>query len=302
VEGNPILFIGFNMQLFGQALISGIFLGSLYGMIAIGLTLTWGMLKVINLSHFSFAIFAAYITYQLSISLGMNPFLTMLVTVPLFFLVGVALQWFIDVFHVDEFMSLLVTFGLFIILESVMRWFWTADHRFIPSDLNPYLGVSIWVGPFALPIPQLASFIAAILISGFTMYLLHRTYAGKALRALSQDREIAGAFGVDHRRSAMLLSGLAVAYAAVAGAFIGMIYGITPTAAIEWLPVVFAVVILGGLANAFGAFAAGILIGVTDHVTSVVADAGMASLVTFVILILALLLRPDGLFARRIAE
>jgi branched-chain amino acid transport system permease protein len=134
------------------------------------------------------------------------------------------------------------------------------------------------------------------------MYLLHRTYAGKALRALAQDREIAGAFGVDHRRSARLLSGLAGAYAAVAGAFISMIYGVSPTAAIEWLPVVFAVVILGGLANPFGAFAAGMLIGVTDHVTSVVADAGIAPLVTFVILILALLLKPEGLFARRPAE
>jgi branched-chain amino acid transport system permease protein len=290
------------MHLVGQALISGIFLGSLYGTVAIGLTLTWGMLKVINLSHFSFAIFAAYITYQLSTSMGMDPFLTLLVTVPLFFLVGVALQWFIDTFQVDEFMSLLVTFGLFIILESVMRWFWTADHRFIPANLNPYLGMSIWIGRYALPIPQLASFVAALLISGFTMYLLNRTYAGKALRALAQDREIAGAFGVDHRRSAMLLSGLAGAYAAVAGAFISMIYGVTPTAAIEWLPVVFAVVILGGLANAFGAFAAGMLIGVTDHVTSAVADAGIAPLVTFVILILALLLKPEGLFTRRTSE
>ncbi|RPJ39687.1 MAG: branched-chain amino acid ABC transporter permease [Planctomycetaceae bacterium] len=290
------------MQLFGQALISGLLLGSLYGTIAIGLTLTWGMLKVINLSHFSFAILAGYITYQLSITTGMNPFLTMLVTIPMFFLVGVLLQWFIEIFHIDEFMSLLVTFGLFIILESVMRWFWTADHRFIPSALNPYLGVSLWVGPFALPIPQLASFLAAVLISVLTMYILHRTYAGKALRALAQDREIAGAFGVNYRRSAMMLSGMAGAYAAIAGAFISMIYGVTPTAAIEWLPVIFAVVILGGLANAFGAFAAGLIIGVTDHVTSAVADAGIASLVTFVILILALLLKPEGLFARRAAE
>jgi branched-chain amino acid transport system permease protein len=259
-------------------------------------------LKVINLSHFSFAILAAYITYQLTTTLGVNPFLTLLITVPLFFLVGVGLQWFFELFHVDEFMSLLVTFGLFIILESLMRWFWTADHRFISPEQNPYLGISFWIGPFALPILQLASFLAAILISALTMYFLHRTYAGKALRALSQDREIAGAFGVDYRRFAMLLSGLAGAYAAVAGAFISMIYGVSPTAAVEWLPVVFAVVILGGLANAVGAFAAGVIIGVTDHVTSAVSDAGMASLVTFVVLILALLLKPEGLFTRRSAE
>lgn len=290
------------MQLFGQALISGILLGGLYGTIAIGLTLTWGMLKVINLSHFSFAIFAGYMTYQLSTTLGMDPFLTMLVTVPLLFLLGAGLQWFFEVFRIDEFMSLLVTFGLFIIFESVMQWVWSADHRIISPEQNPYLGVSVWVGPIALPILQLASFVAAVLISSLTMYLLHRTYAGKALRALSQDREIAGAFGVNYRRSAMWLSGLAGAYAAIAGAFISMIYGVTPTAAIEWLPIIFAVVILGGLANAFGAFAAGMIIGVTDQVTSVVSDAGMAPLVTFMVLILALLLKPEGLFARRISE
>jgi branched-chain amino acid transport system permease protein len=287
------------MQLFGQALISGVLLGGLYGTIAIGLTLTWGILKVINLSHFSFVILAGYVTYQLSIALSMDPFLTMLVTVPLFFLIGVGLQWFFEVFHVDEFMSLLVTFGLFIIFESVMQWAWSADHRIIPPAQNPYLGQSLWIGPFALPILQLASFLAAIFVSGLTMYFLHRTYAGKALRALSQDREIAGAFGVDYRRLAMWLSGLAGAYAAVAGAFISMIYGVTPTAAIEWLPVIFAVVILGGLANALGAFAAGMMIGVSEQVTSVVTDAGMAPLVTFVVLIIALLLKPEGLFARK---
>lgn len=290
------------MQLIGQALISGIFLGGLYGTIAIGLALTWGILKVINLAHFSFVILAAYLTFQLSTSLSVDPFLTMLVTVPLFFLLGMGLQWSFEYFHVDEFMSLLVTFGLFIILESVMQWAWSADHRIIPPELNLYLGKSLWIGPFALPILRLASFLAAILISGLTVYILHHTYTGKALRALSQDREIAGAFGVDYRRLAMWLAGLAGAYAAVAGAFIGMIYGVTPSAAIEWLPVIFAVVILGGLANAYGAFAAGVIIGISEQVTSVVADAGMAPLVTFVVLIIALLLKPEGLFSRRAAE
>lgn len=290
------------MQLFGQALVSGILLGGLYGTIAIGLTLTWGMLKIINLSHFSLVIFAAYMTYQLSTTLGMDPFMTMLITVPVLFLIGVVLQWFFEVFHVDEFMSLLVTFGLFIIFESIMQWVWSADHRIILPEQNPYLGMSFWIGSLALPIPQLASFLAAILISGLTVYLLQYTYAGKALRAVSQDREIAGAFGVNYRRSAMWLSGLAGAYAAIAGAFISMIYGVTPTAAIEWLPVIFAVVILGGLANAYGALAAGILIGVSEQVTSVVADAGMAPLVTFVVLILALLIKPEGLFARSAVE
>jgi branched-chain amino acid transport system permease protein len=265
-----------------------------------GLALTWGILRIIYLSHFSLVILAGYITYQLATSLSIDPFLTLLITIPLFFLLGVGLQWAFEAFHVDEFTSLLVTFGLFIILESVMQGIWSADHRILAPAQNPYLGKSIWIGPFALPILRLASFLAAIFISGLTAYLLHYTYAGKALRALSQDREIAGAFGVNHRRLAMWLSGIVATYAAVAGAFIGMIYGVTPTSAVELLPVTFAVVILGGLGNAFGAFAAGVMIGVSEQVTSVVADAGMAPLVTFVVLIIALLVKPEGLFARKV--
>src|SRR5512145_1330324 len=108
------------MLLIGQALISGLLLGGVYAILAIGLSLTWGMLKVINLAHFAFAFLAAYITYQISTSFGVDPFLTLLVTIPLFFVIGIGLQWFFNRFEVSEFNSLLVSFGLFIILQAVM--------------------------------------------------------------------------------------------------------------------------------------------------------------------------------------
>jgi branched-chain amino acid transport system permease protein len=287
------------MVLYGQALVSGILLGGLYGTVAIGLSLTWGMLNVINLAHFPLTFLAAYLTYQITTTTGLDPFLTILITVPLFFLVGVALQWFFEVFDVDEFTSLLITFGLLIIFQSVMRWIWTADHRVIAPELNPYLGRSIWIGSLAFPILHLGAFVAAMLVSGLTLYILHRTYAGKALRAISQDREMAGAFGVNYRRSALLLSGLATAYAAVAGAFIGMIFGVTPAEAVEWLAIIFAVVILGGLANAPGAFGAGIILGVAQTLASVRLGPSWGPLVAFTVLILAVLFKPEGLFSRR---
>jgi branched-chain amino acid transport system permease protein len=287
------------MLLIGQALISGILLGGLYAILAIGLSLTWGMLKVINLAHFAFAFLAAYMTYQISTSFGLDPFLTLLVTIPLFFLVGIGLQWFFNKFDVTEFNSLLVSFGLFIIFQAVMRAVWTADYRRIDVEINPYAIESFWIGPFALPIPQFGSFIAAIIIAGLTIYVLNYTYAGKALRAISQDREMAAAFGVNYRRLSTLLMGVSTAYAAVAGVFIAMIFALFPEAGIEWIGVIFAAVILGGLANVPGALGAGLLIGIVQALTSVIANPGMAPLVTFSLLIVALLFKPEGLFTRR---
>lgn len=287
------------MLLVGQALISGILLGGLYAILAIGLTLTWGILKVINLAHFAFTFLAAYITYQISTSTGLDPFLTMIITIPIFFLVGVVLQWFFETFDVSEFNSLLITFGLFIIFQSVITGVWTADYRRIDVEINPYALESFWIGEFALPIPQFSAFIAALIIAGLTVYFLNQTYAGKALRAIAQDRDMAAAFGVNYRKMAMLLSGVSIAYAAVAGAFIAMIFALFPEAGIEWIGVVFAVVILGGLANVPGALGAGLLIGVVQALTSAIASPGMAPLVTFTLLILALLFKPEGLFTRK---
>lgn len=287
------------MTLLGQALISGLLLGGLYAILAIGLSLTWGMLKVINLAHFAFAFFAAYITYQLSTSYGVDPFLTVIVTAPLLFLIGVGLQWCFNKFDVSEFNSLLVTFGLFIIFQALMTALWTADYRRIDSEINPYAQESFWIGPFALPIPQFGSFIAAMIIAGLTIYVLNYTYTGKALRAISQDKDMAAAYGVNYRKMSMLLMGVSTAYAAVAGVFIAMIFALFPEAGVEWIGVVFAVVILGGLANVPGALGAGLLIGVVQAVTAAVANPGMAPLVTFTLLIVALLFKPEGLFTRR---
>jgi branched-chain amino acid transport system permease protein len=287
------------MLLIGQALISGILLGGLYAILAIGLSLTWGMLKVINLAHFTFAFLAAYITYQLSTSFGIDPYLTLFVTVPIFFFVGIGLQWCFNRFDVSEFNSLLVSFGLFIILQAVMSALWTADYRRIDFEINPYAQESFWIGPFALPIPQFSSFVAAVVLASLTIYVLNATYAGKALRAISQDPGMAVAFGVNYQKMSMLLMGVSTAYAAVAGVFIAMIFALFPEAGVEWIGVVFAVVILGGLANVPGALSAGLLIGLVQALTTAIANPGMAPLVTFTLLIVALLFKPEGLFARR---
>ena len=287
------------MTLTVQAIVSGVLVGGLYALMSLGISLSWGVLKIINLAHFAFILLSAYVTYALATGLGWDPFLAVVVTVPVFFVLGGVLQWAFDRFKVSEFESLLVTFGLLIIFESLTRTVWSADFRRIPVELNPYPADSLWIGPIALQLPQLAAFVTAVAVSIGVIYLLERTFFGKAVRALAEDAEIASAFGVDNRRVAMLLSGIAAGLAAMAGVFIAISSALFPGLAVEWFAIVFPVVILGGLGSARGALAAGVLIGVVAGLASVWFGPTASPLVTFLILIATLLFRPQGLFARR---
>jgi branched-chain amino acid transport system permease protein len=286
------------MQLIIQSMFSGALIGGLYGMIAIGVTLNWGMMKVINLAHFSLCFLAAYVTYQFTVDTGADPFLSLFLTIPLFTVIGALVQWFFEKFEIEEFVSLLVTFGMFAIFESVMREIWTADLRTLPIDIVPYRVKSVWIGSFALRVPHLGVFVVGVVISTATWLFLNRTYTGKALRAISQDRSVAGAFGVNHRQLALMLGGLIGAYAAIAGSFIAVMFVIRPDGATELIGVIFAVVILGGLGNAAGAFGAGVIVGMAQSITSATLGPGFSPLITFSLLILVLLFKPEGLFVR----
>lgn len=286
------------MNLYLQSTVSGILVGGLYAIMSLGLSLSWGVLKIINLVHFAFILFAGYVTYELSTTFGLDPFVGLVVVVPIFFIAGAALQWFFDKVQISEFNSLLVTFALLIIFESLARSIWSADFRQIPSEQNPYSSEALWVGDIALQVPRLAAFGMALVVTALMVYLLDRTYFGKAVRALAEDREMAVAFGINSSRVSVVLAGLAAAFAALAGVFVVMSQALVPGLAIEWFAIVFPVVILGGLGSTKGSLVAGIIIGVVSAIATVAAGPSMAPLITFVILILTLLFRPEGLFAR----
>ena len=287
------------MSLLSQSIVSGILIGGLYALMSLGMSLNWGVLKIINLAHFSFILLSAYVTYQLSTQYAWNPFLAILVTVPLFGLGGMALQWAFERIRVSEFESLLLTFGLFIIFESLAALIWTADFRRIDSAANPYASASWTIGSISLSIPTLAAFISAIAIALGTRHLLESTHFGRAVRALAHDRDVAGAFGVDHRRVAMQLAGLAGAYAALAGVFVAMSSSLFPGIAVEWFGIVFSVVILGGLGSTMGTLLAGVIIGSVGAIATVVWGPSTAPLVVFLILIVTLLFKPEGLLGTR---
>ncbi len=281
-----------SLTLLGQSVLSGIFIGGLYGLLGLGLSLSWGLLRVINLAYFALAFLGAYLTYTLASGFRLDPFLALLLIVPAFFVIGVAFQALFARFGVTEFTSLLVTFGITVAIESLIQWIWTADFRRLESAY----GTASWrVGGLFVPVAELLALLTAVALAGLTWAWLRFTWVGKAMRASAEDPQIAAAFGVNHRRLALVLSGVGAAYAGVAGAFVALVYTLAPAQIYAWIGVVFAAVIIGGLGNPLGPLVAGVVIGVSEAVTMAVTAPAWAPLVSFTLLILVLLLRPQRL-------
>lgn len=279
-----------SLNLLGQALLAGLFTGGLYALLGLGLSMTWGLLRLINLANFALAFLGAYLTYQLATAFRLDPFLTLVIVVPAFFLLGVAFQLGFARFGIHELTSLIVTFGLTIIVESLIQWIWTADFRKLESG---YGKATLKVGTLYVSVTGLMGFLAAAALTLGTWAWLRWSYTGKAARAIAEDGAIAAAFGVDRRRLAMLLSGLSAAYAAVAGLFIAMSHTLAPSQIYAWMGVVFAAVIIGRLGNALGLLAAAVGIAASEALTMAVTSPGWAPLVSFMLLIIVLLLRPE---------
>jgi branched-chain amino acid transport system permease protein len=277
--------------LLGQSLLSGLFIGALYGLMGLGVSLAWGYLRLINLAYFGLAFLGAYLTYQLAGYAGWPPFVAILAIIPAFFVLGLAMQWLFVRFAVNEFASLLVTFGMTVILESVIQSIWSADFRRLQLDHV----ASLRLGPLYIPVIEALMLIVAVALCVATWAGLRYTYLGKAMRASAENPDIAAAFGVDHRRLGFLLSGMGAAYAAVAGGFIALILTLIPSQIFAWMGIIFAVVILGGLGNPVGVLLAGLTIGVSESITMAVSEPAWAPLVSFTLLIAVLVLRPDRL-------
>ena len=286
-------------MIFLQSALTGALVGGLYALMAIGLSLTWGMLRVINLAHFGMILLSGYLTYTLTTNAGFDPLLTIVVTVPAMFAIGAALQWGFQRFGVSELNSLLVSFGVLIISIQVIANVWSADFRRMTADVNPYATGSLSIGPLVFPIPTLVASVSAFALVIGIHLLLERTFVGRALRAFGEDPAIASAFGMDHQRLGMLLAGIAGATTAVAGTLFAVGGSLTPTTAFEWFGVVFAVVILGGIGNVIGTLLAGALVGAASGVVAVAWSPVAAPLVVYSLVILALLFRPNGLLPRR---
>jgi branched-chain amino acid transport system permease protein len=282
-----------------QAALTGALLGGLYAVMAVGLSVSWGMLRVINLAHFGMILLGAYLTFQLATGWGLDAILTLVITVPAMFLLGAGLQWVYERTGLVEFTSLLVSFGVMIIIIQAVHNIWTADFQRMGPQVNPYSTRSLFIGGLALPLDHLLAFGFGVVLIGAAWVLLRTTFLGRAVRAFAEDRSVAAAFGIDHRRLGMLVAGASGATAAIAGMLWAVSYTLVPDAPFEWIGIVFAVVILGGIGQVLGTLGAGVLVGALTSIVSVVWESRASLIVVFAVIIVALLVRPHGLFVRR---
>jgi branched-chain amino acid transport system permease protein len=281
-----------SLNLLIQSAVSGVLLGGLYGLIGLGLGLSWGFLGQINLSHFAFVFLSAYLSFEFVNKLGIDPLVCLIILPPIFFFIGIFLHWLIRRFRITPFNSLLLTFGLTVIIESFIQWIWTAD--FVKLQTS-YGDKKASIAGIYLPFAESMAFIIAVLVAVLVHLVMKYTDLGKAVKAISQDPKMATAFGIPQAKISLGIAGLCTALAALGGVCVAMIYTLNPSQMYSWIGVIFAVVMLGGLGNPFGPLIAGVVIGVSEAVTMVFVNPSWAPIVSFSLLIALLLFRPGKL-------
>ncbi|MEP7285287.1 MAG: branched-chain amino acid ABC transporter permease [Chloroflexota bacterium] len=284
-----------------QTLIFGVFVGSIYGIVAVGLGLVFGVMGILNVAHGDLLMVGGYVGFWLVTLTGIDPFLSLIIVGPLMFLMGIALNRLlyrrIIRFEGETKLknSLLISFGLVLILQQVATLLWTGDERTIQTA---NAGKSLMLGGLVFPYTRLANLGIGLLIIVLLHLFLHRTYFGKALRATAEDWEAAILAGIDIQRVYMVAFSLGTALAGIAGTLVAVNYGLGPTIGLSWTLKALIVVVLAGTGSVTGAFPAGILLGVIEAISALAIDPAYREVVGLVLFMLILLLRPQGLFGK----
>lgn len=280
----------------GQVVISGLLAGALYSMVALGLALIFGVMRVINIAHGTLLMLGAYTTFWWFQLLGINPYLSLLVSMPLFFAIGLLLQRTLVTRVVDapELSSLLLTFGISIALVNLARLAFSADLRSVEFLTGAFL-----IGPLALSKSRLISFTVAVAITLFAYWFLQRTKLGKAIRATSQSSEVAMVCGINVPRIHLYAFGIASALAAAGGSLVAVMVAIQPEMGQVYTFKSFLVIVLGGAGNYPGALLGGMLLGLVEQLSSLFLTTQLSEAVAYLLLVVVLLLRPTGLLGGR---
>ncbi|PYN77739.1 MAG: branched-chain amino acid ABC transporter permease [Candidatus Rokuibacteriota bacterium] len=280
----------------GQVVVSGILAGALYAMVALGLALIFGVMRVINIAHGPLLMLGAYTTFFLYQALGLNPYLSVPITMLVLFALGALLQRTLVFRVVDapELSSLLLTFGISIALVNLAQLAFTSNLRAIEYATGSYT-----LGPLAFSKSRLIAFAVAAALTGLAFLFLQRTRLGKAIRATSQSREIAMVCGVDVRRIHLITFGVAAALAGAGGALVSVIVAIQPEMGQIWTFKSFLVIVLGGAGNYPGALLGGVLLGLVEQIASLFLTTQLSEAVAYILLVVILLIRPTGLLGGR---
>jgi branched-chain amino acid transport system permease protein len=290
------------VETLAQNLISGVLVGALYGLAALGLSLVFGVLKILNVAHGELIMVGGYAAFWIFNLYGIDPFLALALVMPILFVAGwlLHLGLFRSLVHFDEEQriknSLLIGFGLTLVLQSLAIQLWTADERSITTG---YATVSLSLLGLRLPVIRLAGLVIALIaVVGLELFL-NRTYWGKAIRATAENWQTAALTGISIQNTYLLTFSLGAALAGVAGTLISVGFSVSPAIGLQWTLKALIVIVLAGLGSMIGVFLGGILLGVTESLSAYFFGGQYRELVGLIIFLIVLSARPQGLFGGR---
>jgi branched-chain amino acid transport system permease protein len=278
-------------------IIMGILLGGLYALIALGLSLVFGVMKLINVAHGDLVVLSSYLAFAILNLWGIDPILSLVIIIPILFVIGLAIQKYLmsRAFRISMEAPLIIAFGISLILQNMTQIIWSPMSRGLTTS---YSVESFSFGGVVIPVTYLLDFIAALVVMFLLQQFLKRTYLGKAVVAASQSERGAQLKGINTIRVHTFAFGIAMATAAVAGVFLGLTFPFTPTSGVSFLIVAFGVIIIGGLGSMLGTFIGGIVLGLAQTLGGYFFGGAIQMLTAYLIVLVVLAVRPQGIFGR----
>ena len=289
----------FSFDLLINALVSGILIGAFYAAVTAGVSLSFGILDIVNIAHPAFVILGSYIAYIVSVSLGLDPIVTSILVVPAFYALGAGIY---QIYYVsfekrgqESLRGLAFFFGLLFITEVSLVLYFGVDYRYVEA---PYIGPTWHIGDVDIPMRLLVPCLVSLALIAVLQLVLTRTFIGRAIMAVAQDQFALKLMAVDPIRIKRIAFGISIATASLAGAFLIIIQPVEPSVGRQYIGRVFAICVLGGMGSLPGTLIAALLVGVFESLTSTFYGPSWAPAVSFGFLLLALAVRPAGLLGR----
>jgi len=284
-----------------QVLLNGFLIGGIYASFAVGFSLIFGVLRIVNIVHGEFIMLGAFVTYWLYIIFGIDPFLSLPISFIILFAFGYLLQRFVinRIMGSPEIMSLLLTFGLSLIIVNICLVLWKGDYRLVSTA---YAGANIELGFILIPYMRLVTFAFAIFAVMGLQLFLQRTDTGRAIKATAQNKDGARLQGVNPARIYAITFALGAGITAVAGSLLSLSFSVFPAMGGDYLLFSFFIVVLGGMGDLPGAFVGGLVLGILQSLATNFIGAGLNYILIFVVLYGTLIVRPTGIFGRGVIE
>jgi len=291
--------MGIPFELLINAVVAGVLLGGFYAAVTLGISISFGMLDVVNIAHPAFIILGSYIAYLLNLSFGLDPIIAAPIMLPAFYVLG---QVVYQIYHLsferrgqDALRGLAFFFGLLFITEVVLILVFGVDYRYVEA---PYIGPTWRLGFVDLPLRMLVPCLVSLLLVVVLQLLLTRTFFGRALKAVAQDQLALQLMAADPIRIKRMAFGVSIATACLAGAFLIIIQPVEPSVGRDYIGRVFAICVLGGMGSLLGTVIAAMLLGIVESLTATFYGPSWAPAVAFGFLLLTLAVRPAGILGR----